>query len=833
MTLIAAVVFAQLTASAQAARPVLAFPEPGLDDSAAYQGYRTRFLRDAAGNTVQIYIDRRGGRVVNLWADAANASAGFTARDARGRAVPLEWDGDEALVGRSGDARYVEYRLLAGPGPIEIGRILLGSMRLERDFQYRSGHLEPFGAGELERPELLELIDVLERLNPVERRRHLELLHATGTAELRSRLRPGLVQSGGVPRVFRAEQPTFDGRNRLSLELSFPDADASLDSARRAFAVRSRDGRPIRLVVRVTTDAATLTPLRPDEIFNADFMRFYRGVRDAARRAAGPRAADAAARFRRLDRQIRSAELLSSEEKLMAGLPNYATYFGRDMMMSALMLEPIWSDAMLEHVIASVLRKLNAAGEVSHEEALGGQAIRENAAVYNALMGEYFRTAGAARQAHADTLLVRARAVLGELQSVRENYHMVDDDFQLPVLVARYLGDPSIPADRKRAFLHATDGPDGSTRLERLLRNLAFVAHASGPYAREPAAMRLIGFARRSDGSWAPGSWRDSGAGYAGGRFAMDVNAIWVPRALAAMDTILAVLDAIGDAVDERFMAARTPADSSLHRYIRDRDRLRAAVETWRGARRHFDVHLSPPEAQRRVRAWLDALSEPERGYWAPGLEAVVLDPAGIRFPAVALDSAGRPIPVMNTDPATRLFLEDVTAAVLAGDPDVADEAVAELEPFLLPYPFGLFVPELGPLVASDVYATPEVQAAFRGDLYHSPRVVWGREVNLLLLGLARQLSAAYDASGRLRDPALAPYARRLREALNRTRASVDASRLKHNELWSYRIDGGRLLPIRYGASTDIQLWNLTDLAVQYALGRLPAVGPARTVGSP
>ena len=37
---------------------------------------------------------------------------------------------------------------------------------------------------------------------------------------------------------------------------------------------------------------------------------------------------------------------------------------------------------MMEHVIGSVLRKLAPNGEVSHEEALGGQAIREGAAEY-------------------------------------------------------------------------------------------------------------------------------------------------------------------------------------------------------------------------------------------------------------------------------------------------------------------------------------------------------------------------------------------------------------------------------------------------------------------
>jgi hypothetical protein len=63
---------------------------------------------------------------------------------------------------------------------------------------------------------------------------------------------------------------------------------------------------------------------------------------------------------------------------------------------------------------------------------------------------------------------------------------------------------------------------------------------------------------------------------------------------------------------------------------------------------------------------------------------------------------------------------------------------------------------------------------------------------------------------------------RTLDEALRRVTAAVRASGLAHNELWSYRVDAGRLLPSRYGTSTDVQLWNTTDLAVQFVLSRLP-----------
>jgi hypothetical protein len=153
---------------------------------------------------------------------------------------------------------------------------------------------------------------------------------------------------------------------------------------------------------------------------------------------------------------------------------------------------------------------------------------------------------------------------------------------------------------------------------------------------------------------------------------------------------------------------------------------------------------------------------------------------------------------VVNTDPATELFL----------DPDLAPDLVSqEIQPVLRTYPVGLFVLGLGPLVANDAYASPAIWDRFQQDQYHSPRVVWGREVNLLFLGLAYQLE-------RTGEP-------KLRDALQRILSAVNASGMQHNELWSYEIKGGKLKPVRYGTSSDVQLWNTTNLVVQYTLSKL------------
>jgi hypothetical protein len=539
------------------------------------------------------------------------------------------------------------------------------------------------------------------------------------------RLTPSLTATRTASRwTIRATQPSLDGKNRLWLNLSGDARRSRGTLANRVLTIRPLVAEPLDIRVEIATDAPALHPLTREAIFNPAFLRF----------------ADSA-KSPRIEREIRGFELLSSREKLMAGLPNYATYFGRDMLMTALLMQPIWSDTMDEHVIAAALAKLNPDGEVSHEEALGGQAIRENAARY---------------------LKQPDPAILRNLQAVRENYFMVDDDFQLPVVAGRYLANPAVPNDRKRQFL--------ARWREPLIKNLTYVLRQTAPYAREPVATNLVSFHRDDDGWWHPGSWRDSRVGYAGGRFAFDVNVVWVPAALRGIGAIDSTLRSLG--------LAGVPEAGNVA----------LAAATWSGTARHFEVALAPPEVETRIRAKLASLPAAERVYWEQVLIRGGFPRDTLRFLAVSLDSAGQPIPVMSTDPAMWLLLENLSP----------ERQALVLRPFTLPYPVGLFVDGLGPLAANDAYASPAVWQMFEHDLYHSPRVVWGREVNVLLMSLARRGSST--------------------PLLDAVVNAVDRSGFRHAELWSYEISGGALRPVRYGTGSDVQLWSLTDLAVQFLL---------------
>jgi hypothetical protein len=276
----------------------------------------------------------------------------------------------------------------------------------------------------------------------------------------------------------------------------------------------------------------------------------------------------------------------------------------------------------------------------------------------------------------------------------------------------------------------------------------------------------------------------------------MDINAIWVPNALESMATILTALSTLG--LNPAALDSMVP-EGPLAEYARNATALRRALATWKGARRHFEVTIAGSEARKRIREKLAWLPLEERAYWEKLADRLRLENS-ISFLALSLDSAGAPIPVINTDPATGLFLEH------AVDPDIIHRDVM---PFVVPFPLGLFVPDVGPLVANDVFASREVWERFRKDTYHGPRVVWGREVNLFLIGVANQIAEGKDGSGQLQ------------EALRLTLEAVNASGLQHNELWSYEVKAGRLRPVRYGTSSDVQLWNTTNLVVQYALSNL------------
>ncbi|HWP82743.1 MAG TPA: hypothetical protein VNN76_08820 [Bacteroidota bacterium] len=783
------------------ANPVLEFPQSGTDDPTRYHGYSTRFYRDAKENVVQIILNRATGRVVHLWGNSANEAISFTVRNPDGSPAALTWGPLVATVGETEHERTLTHEVRSSTSKLVIGHFMMGSMRKERDFQHFERHLLPFDSEPFHERELLELIENLLSLPESERKTHLSLLRARSVEELKERMSPSIrISTEQNDNVALIDQRTFDGKNRLTIELIVDRDKVELQPEGNSLRASSIDNSPLSFRIRIHTDSPPLTPLDQGTIFTEEFKRFLEGQRKLQRNRPS---------VTWLDRNLKGLELLSYKEKLMAGLPNFATYFGRDMMMSALMFEPIWSAEMLEHVISTVLRKISPRGEVSHEESLGGQAIRENAAEYNKIIVEFHRLQREGNTKKANNKLQAARSIIENLQATREDYKMLDDDFQLPVLLGLYIDRPDISTERKRSFL--------LQHLEPLFLNLSYVASRTAAYAETPVVENLIAFPKITEHQYLPGSWRDSNAGYGNGRFAMDINVIWAPKALEAMKRILVGLQDLG----VEFRTISKPDFRQLHtafmRYRKDPSDIERTLLIWKKSIDHFRVKISSMEIEHRINASLNWLDAEEREYWQKNLG----DFKGEReFLALSLDSVGKPLPIMNTDPATLLILHNYAKDLTLGKITLQEFRFL-VDPIVTPYPYGLFVQNLGPLVANDVLASEYVRERFKKDHYHSPRVVWGREVNLILLGLSKQIVWAENLLKQKESPLLHQFIDECRRNVRKIHSSVEASGLKHNELWSYRVEAGKLTPSRYASSTDIQLWNVTDLAVQFYLNHI------------
>ncbi|WP_430390616.1 hypothetical protein [Dyella sp. 20L07] len=445
-------------------------------------------------------------------------------------------------------------------------------------------------------------------------------------------------------------------------------------------------------------------------------------------------------------RSRQALQFLSYREKFLAGSWRFDTYFGRDTLMSLRLLMPVLQPAAVDAGIASVLARLSPGGEVAHEEDIGEFAVLRH------------------RKEHGNAT---AEPIY--------DYVMVDDDYMLPPVAAAWLLEDARGRTGAAAFLASSE--NGLRQGDALVRNLLFVAASSEAFAREPVYANLISLKPNSP----VGQWRDSNEGIGRGRYAYDVNAVWMPAALRA----------IGSFLDAGLLDGYTTAEQ--------RERLRAAAahaDDWeRNAIALFAVRLPNERAVQQVRAYAKQVGVAD----APALAA--LKGTALEFPAIALDAQGRPIPVLHSDEGFRL---------LFGRPDAAalDRDVGSL---MRPFPAGLMT-DAGMLVANPSYADRDVWSRFGKNAYHGT-VVWAWQQAVMAAGLQRQLD---------RNDLPSTTRVRLTDAQTKLwRAICAADAMRTSELWSWSYANGHYQVEPFGAagadedeSNAAQLWSTVFLAL-------------------
>lgn len=263
----------------------------------------------------------------------------------------------------------------------------------------------------------------------------------------------------------RWSRDRLDGAAGYAIGLMVLNGRVDTD-AHGGIALSAAAGQNLRLRLTALSGEAALSPLPPDQL-----------LRD-------PAAGTLRAR--------QSLAFLSYRDKLLAGSWRFNTYFGRDTLMSLMLLMPVLTPQAVEAGLASVLDRLDPHGAVAHEEDIGECALLHGGGgdpVYD--------------------------------------YKMVDDDFMLAPVAMTYLLEQSGSA----AQWLAGSGADGQPRGAALCRNFRLVQRLAGAYARRPGIASLI----HLKPGHPTGDWRDSADGLGGGVISYNVNAILVPAALRAI----------------------------------------------------------------------------------------------------------------------------------------------------------------------------------------------------------------------------------------------------------------------------------------------------------
>jgi len=384
--------------------------------------------------------------------------------------------------------------------------------------------------------------------------------------------------------------------------------------------------------------------------------------------------------------QTTSLAFLSYSQKLLAGAWRFLTYFGRDSMISALLLQPVLStgqNGAIEAVIGAVLERINKTdGSVCHEETIGDYAT-----------------------------------YLHELNNVTStapicSYIMIDSDYYLPVVMQNYFVDTAVGRARTAAFFNQTAtlpfGNEGLTYADLALRNAEKIMTLSAPFAA-PGGQTIANLTHLKDGIIV-GEWRDSTYGIGGGYYPFDVNTALVPAALRA----IAALSSIN------FFPSHPDWSTLASEY----------AQVWENSTLpFFSVTVPVASAESLLTSYVAASSFP-----GPAHTELITEP--LTFHGLSLlGNDNQPIvKVMNTDSSFRLFLlNDTDNTQLTA---FLNETAQQI---LLPFPAGLST-DVGLVVANPAYGgAPEYAANWTRADYHGT-VVWGWTMSMMAKGLERQL---------------------------------------------------------------------------------------------
>ncbi|KAF2657032.1 glycogen debranching enzyme [Lophiostoma macrostomum CBS 122681] len=391
--------------------------------------------------------------------------------------------------------------------------------------------------------------------------------------------------------------------------------------------------------------------------------------------------------------QTTSLSFLSYSDKLLAGTWRFLTYFGRDSMITLLLMQPVLSEGKggaIEAVIGAALERVNNTdGSACHEEVIGDYATFTH------------KQAGIASN---DPLC---------------DYKMVDTDYFLPIVLKNYLVDTATGKSRtsdflstKATFLKENNGLTYKTLAEMTTNK---ILAATAPFAKD-GGQKKENLIKLKTGQ-PVGQWRDSANGLGGGRIPYDVNTALVPAALRA----IAQLSKSGLFPDHAWWGTFAEAYASVWE-----DKTLS----------FFEVTVEKSKAISDVQSYVS-----QSKFSGPSNTGNIA--ADVTFHGLALNDSNNQaiVRVMNTDDCFRHFLLNTT-----DQKQLSSFLDQTAEHILQPFPVGLST-DVGLFVANPAYGENDAYISdFTNSGYHGT-VVWGWQLAMMAAGLSRQLGRCSGAN--------------------------------------------------------------------------------------
>jgi hypothetical protein len=476
--------------------------------------------------------------------------------------------------------------------------------------------------------------------------------------------------------------------------------------------------------------------------------------------------------------ETKALSFLSYSDKLLAGSWRFLTYFGRDDMISTLLLQPILSEDAVEAVIGSVLERINRRdGSACHEEVVGDHATFMN--LQESISSTDYRC----------------------------DYSMVDTDYFVPILIHSHFVINGAGPDRLKALLSTpaglVDPNNKGLKWGDLFILLAQKIMTETAHFAQPGGQTRENMIHLKPGA-DTGNWRDSVYGLGGGRIPFDVN---VGLAPAALRSIASLAKEFGSDI-----FGNHAADWA--------ERADQYAQIWEDKTIDFFKVVVPAET---LRSRLETFAS-SSGYYNGPSHAETVD-SDFPYHAMALEGNNGldVVPVMTTDACVRLFFLNGT-----NQERLTEFLNSTALSVLRPYPAGLMTP-VGLVVANPAISGNEVvNANFSNAAYHGS-VVWSWQLVAMASGLENQLARCNTRRDMKPDFCSDPVVyKNVKGAYNALWDSIERN-IEHlsDEVWTWLYEDGEFKHASLGSlppppgvggvaeSDVIQLWSLTFLAVK------------------